>query len=311
MRVTFHARTDRGRRRQTNEDAFATSDEDGFCVLCDGMGGHASGEVAARTAVEVLAARARVAIPRAGGPRPPREVERVRALLPGLVEEWLREANAAVFARGSGAPEGGPKAGRRMGTTLALLCVVEDFAVAAHIGDSRIYLLRDGGIEPLTRDHTVLASALPAPPPPDASGRRKRKYVTRALGTRPEVQADLVTIDVKPGDRFVVCSDGLTDFVRDHEIRGAVEVAGAHLDAAARILIDLANARGGRDNITVIVGAIAPETALAGAAGGGSSVAAPLAEAPPGATGSRAAPPEEADPAPPPPLEPPPPWDTE
>jgi protein phosphatase len=312
MRVRFYSRTDPGRRRKINEDAFACSDDDGFCILCDGMGGHTSGEVASRLAVQILAARARLTIPRVEAPRPEREASRVRALLPALVAEWIRDANAAIFERG--ATERDPTgAGRRMGTTIALLCIVENFAVAAHIGDSRIYRLRAGAIEPLTRDHSVLSADL-AP----SAERRKRKYITRALGTRPEVRADLMTLDVAPGDRFVVCTDGLTDLVRDDEIRLAVEEAGKRLDAVPALLVGLANERGGRDNVTVIVGELeglaaaaplvvaAPEVRLA--------VTRPAVEPIAAHPGSRGGPAldvsaAEADsPPPPPPLEPPPPW---
>jgi serine/threonine protein phosphatase PrpC len=260
MRLRFHARTDPGRRRPTNEDAFAVSDEGGFCVLCDGMGGHSSGEVAATLAVEILAERARRAIPPAHGPRPPREADRVRALLPDLVREWIRDANAAIFERGAAERSG---AARQMGTTIALLFVFEDFAVAAHIGDSRIYRLRGGAIERLTRDHSVLSADL-APSP----ARRKRKYMTRALGTRPEARPDLVTFRVAAGDRFVVCSDGLTDLVSDDEILTLVGDAG-ELASAPAALVNLANARGGKDNITVIVAAADAPAVLEGPGMGG------------------------------------------
>lgn len=295
MRVHFHARTDPGRRRKINEDAFAFSDDDGFCVLCDGMGGHSSGEVASRLAVQILAARARLTIPRAHGPRPEREAERMRALLPALVGEWIRAANTAIFERG--ATEGEQGGARRMGTTIALLCFVEDFAVAAHIGDSRIYRLRAGELELLTRDHSVLSAEL-AP----SNERRKRKYITRALGTRPEVQADLVTLAVASGDRFVVCTDGLTDLVRDDEIRTALEAAGEQLESVPALLVGLANERGGRDNVTVIVGRTERDA---------KAVPAPAPAPARRASGAAARPRVEPSPEnspPPPPLEPPPPW---
>jgi protein phosphatase len=145
-----------------------------------------------------------------------------------------------------------------MGTTIALLSVVEDFAVVAHIGDSRVYLLRGGDLRALTRDHSVLGKDLG--PAPVASGpgggpapRRKKKYITRALGTREAARPDVQTLEVVAGDRFLLCSDGLTDLVGDPEIQAVLDSAGDRLDSVPDVLVDLANARGGRDNVTVIV----------------------------------------------------------
>jgi protein phosphatase len=279
LRVTFHGRTDRGLRRPTNEDAFAFSDEDGFCVLCDGMGGHASGEVAAGLAVELLAARARKALGRGPGGRSRAEIGELRAELPRLVAGWLREANAAVYARGKSL--GPAPRGRPMGTTIALLCVVEDFAVTANIGDTRIYLVRGGRIERLTRDHTVLSADLPLP----RERRWKKKYVTRALGTRPAVESDVLAHDVFPGDRFLLCTDGLTDVAKDDEILAILETGARRPEAVLDALVELANARGGRDNVTVVLAELDAAPARVGVAGF-----------------------DDAPSPEPPPLEPPPPW---
>lgn len=269
LRIRFQGRTDPGRRRTTNEDAFTISDEASFCVLCDGMGGHASGEIASRMAVEHLGERLRAATARPGA-----------ADLARAVRDWLRTANDAIYARGTAEP--GVSFGRNMGTTLALLWLRGAHAVIAHIGDSRVYRFRDGGLEALTRDHSVTAPL--EGEDPKKSGRR-RKFVTRALGTRPEVTADVMTLEVRAGDRFLICSDGLTDLVRDREIKEELVERGAALDRVPRALIDLANQRGGRDNITVIVAEVeeAPVAAVVG---------------------------EDSTVEPPPPLEPPPPWES-
>jgi protein phosphatase len=254
VRVRFHGRSDPGRRRDTNEDAYAYSGDGGFCVLCDGMGGHSSGEVASRMAVDILAERLR-ALSSDGGAAGPAEragrLERKRAVLARYVEESLRLANQAIFERG--AREQGVAHGRSMGTTLALLCVAGDMGVVAHVGDSRVYRVRDGALELLTRDHSVTA------PEFGSTGRsgRKRKYVTRALGTRAEVAPEVRTIDVRAGDVFVACSDGLTDHVRDDEITEAVRASPpAEVKYLPSALINLANERGGRDNVTVVVGLV-------------------------------------------------------
>lgn len=278
MRIKFHARSDRGRKRPLNQDAFAVSDDLGFCILCDGMGGHRSGEVASRMAVEMLGEAVRRA--RAGGLG-------AESGLAGLVHDWLRAANEAIYRRGT--RERGAAAGKNMGTTLALLLLASDgLAVVAHVGDSRVYRLRDGRLERLTADHSVTGPVDGADPGPRG---RKRRYVTRALGTRPVVVPDVGTVDVRARDRFVVCSDGLTDLVRDEEIAAALLDRLGELHNAPRALINLANERGGRDNITVIVAAVEPDAAPE-EGGAAAAFAAP--------------PPLE----PPPPLDPPPPWES-
>jgi len=231
------------------------------------MGGHSSGEVASRMAVDILAARLRslAADPAGGGEPPPpdetheawlerqRRLERRRAILPRYVEESLRIANQAIFERG--AKEQGIQQGRSMGTTLALLCIAGESAVVAHVGDSRIYRVRDGAIELLTRDHSVTAPEFGS----TARSGRKRKYVTRALGTRAEVAPDLSTFEVRAGDVFVACSDGLTDHVKDEEIAEAVRLRPTELQHVPTALVNLANERGGRDNITVVLAEAQPD----------------------------------------------------
>jgi serine/threonine protein phosphatase PrpC len=275
-RIKFHGRTDPGRKRPINEDSFVASDDDAFCVLCDGMGGHSSGEVASRMAVEILASRIRGA----------RELIRgSKEVLPAVVQSWLHAANDAIYRRGTQEP--GVVAGRNMGTTLALLCFVDEVGVVAHVGDSRIYRLRDGVLDRLTLDHSVTGPYTGT----DPAGRgRKRKYVTRALGTRPEVDPDVGVVDVRTGDRYVVCSDGLTDLVDDDEIAAALHERERELHNAPRALINLANERGGRDTITVIVAEVVPApTPTDDHVPGEDSTAALIA---------------------PPPLDPPPPWES-
>jgi protein phosphatase len=209
--------------------------------------------------------------------RSPDELARVKAALPALLQEWLRAANNAIYERGAAEP--GVQAGRNMGTTLALLCIVDDLAVVAHVGDSRIYRIRGERIQALTRDHSVTAPEVGA----TAKSGRKRKYVTRALGTKPEVVPDLMTVDVLAGDIFVVCSDGLTDLVRDEEIAEIVRDRAGEVEKVPAALVNLANERGGRDNITVVVASVEVELF-------DSSEAIPFVA--------------------PPPLEPPPPWES-
>jgi PPM family protein phosphatase len=271
LRVIFHGASDRGRKRPINEDAFVVAEDAGFCILCDGMGGHSSGEVASHMAVDILARLLRQ-------PRPP------ATSAEDLLTLWLRSANAAIYERGSADPDA--QHGRNMGTTVALLWIVDGAALVVHVGDSRVYRYREGLIEPLTRDHSITAPDVN----PAARAGRKRKYVTRALGTKPDVMPEVFRTEIRLGDRFVLCSDGLTDLVRDEEIAEAVRDREGELQHVPRALINLANERGGRDNVTVVVGAV--ELAPV-----------PVVERPPLADSGVFS-------APPPPLEPPPPWES-
>jgi len=261
VRVRFHGRTDLGRKRATNQDAFVASDDYGYCVLCDGMGGHSSGEIASRMAVEILEEKLRNELPDFASERSTAADQPMKTSLSDLVERWLVAANSAIYERSSAEPSLRAH-GRRMGTTVALLLIVEDFALVAHVGDSRVYRLRGREIELLTRDHSVLTpegpSAVGIAAPMAAAGRRKRKYVTRALGTRRTVLPDILIADIRPGDHFLLCSDGLTDGVSDAEIAAAILERTDEPQNVPTALINLANERGGRDNITVVLASLEP-----------------------------------------------------
>jgi protein phosphatase len=208
------------------------------------MGGHERGEVASRLAVDLLGEYAARHVPRLR-PSSRRTFSQLRPLAERLVGEWTRHVNEAIYQRGGG-DEG--KARTRMGTTLALLLAVEDFSLVAHVGDSRVYRFRERAIELLTADHSIVA------PDRDSERRRQRKYVTRALGTKPTVEPEIRIETLQAGDVFLLCSDGLSDTVRGAEMRMIVERAGEDRSKALRSLIHLANRRGGPDNITVVLG---------------------------------------------------------
>ncbi len=245
-RLRIASRTDTGKRRKVNEDAVAVSERVGVCVVCDGMGGHASGEVASRmAATSVITALERALPPVAVA----NDDEAALAAAEAVLREAIAAANDAVYRRGRSDPAIEP--GRPMGTTLAVLVLRGRHVLLAHIGDSRIYRIRGATIAPLTEDHSVTTSEL------ERRQGRKRKYVTRALGTRAQVRAELRREAVREGDRFVLCSDGLTDCVRAEELLRAVERSGEE-QAAADTLVDLANARGGRDNISVVIASVQP-----------------------------------------------------
>lgn len=247
MRRTAHAQTDIGRRRAANEDAYGLDEELGLYVVADGMGGHAAGEIASREAVDAVLANARreAATFRAiaAGDRDPATIRRaLRAL-----EAAVQAATYLIFAIAENQPDQ-----KGMGTTVSALLLAGELGLTAQVGDSRVYLVRQNETTRLTEDHTLVAWQIKRGIISAAEAERSphRNVITRAVGSRDYVQVDTGVFDVAPGDRFLVCSDGLHGYLQDAEI--APILAAPPGDAAAH-LIRLANERGGRDNITAIV----------------------------------------------------------
>jgi PPM family protein phosphatase len=228
MRLVFATHTHTGRRRRHNEDAFVADPP--LFAIADGMGGARAGEVASNLAAEAL---------KNGGGSGDGE-ERVRAL--------IQAANRSVYERSS---EDADVAG--MGTTMTVALVEGGRVAFGHVGDSRAYVLRDGALEQLTDDHSLVAELVRAGKlsAAEAEHHPQRSVITRALGTDPDVDVDTFTVEAQPGDVFLLCSDGLTDMIGDTEIVEALQ-SGPSLDEAARELVRRANKAGGQDNITVI-----------------------------------------------------------
>jgi serine/threonine protein phosphatase PrpC len=227
-------RTDTGRRRVHNEDVFLCDPP--LYAVADGMGGAQAGEVASKLAVAALAEH-----PHGHGP-----------VGEDAVVTLVREANRRIFRRSVEDP-----AAAGMGTTVTVALVDEDAGTAAigHVGDSRAYRIRDGVLEQLTTDHSVVAELVRAGrlTEEEALEHPYRSAITRALGTEEEVDVDTFTVLLQPGDTYLLCSDGLTSMMRDEEILGLASAHGDDLDALADALIDAANAAGGDDNITVVL----------------------------------------------------------
>ena len=245
LRVAEHfERTDTGRQRRGNEDAFYARSP--LFAVADGMGGAQAGEVASHLAVEVL----EQGLPEGAG----------------SIEERLRarvsEANERIMAS---AQADDARAG--MGTTLTVAHVGEDDLTVAHVGDSRLYRLRDGVFERLTDDHSLVEELVRQGKltPEEADEHPQRSIITRALGAEEGVEADSRTWPGRDGDVYLICSDGLTSMIPEARV-AEVLTAAPSLAAAGRSLIDAANDAGGRDNITVVlfrleeVGATAPAT---------------------------------------------------
>jgi protein phosphatase len=232
LRVAEHfERTDTGRQRRANEDAFHARSP--LFAVADGMGGAQAGEVASHIAVEVL----QDGLPEGEGS--------IEQRLAGLVSD----ANARIheLSRTDEARAG-------MGTTMTAAYVGEDDLTVAHVGDSRIYLLRDGELERLSRDHSLVEELVREGKltPQEAEEHPQRSIITRALGPEPGVQVDTATHRVRDGDVVLICSDGLTSMISEDKVRDIL--AGApSLREAGLGLVDAANAAGGRDNITVVL----------------------------------------------------------
>jgi PPM family protein phosphatase len=245
LRIADHfASSDTGRARRVNEDSLL-ADPPVF-VVADGMGGAQAGEVASRLAIEAFEA----GLPDDGSPE-----ERLAAR--------AHEANAAIYEL---AHRDEDRAG--MGTTLTAALVGEGEVSLAHVGDSRAYLLRDGELRRLTRDHSLVQEFVDQGKLTEqqAAEHPQRSIITRALGPESSVHVDGRTYSARDGDVFLLCSDGLTSMIGEEEVRGILAGAAA-LHDAGEALIDAANAAGGRDNITVVLFRVAE--AADGRAGAG------------------------------------------
>jgi protein phosphatase len=232
LRVAEHfERTDTGRQRKGNEDAYFARSP--LFVVADGMGGAQAGEVASGTAVEVF---------QDGLPDGSEPVEsRLRSL--------VLEANARINALAQS-----DEALAGMGTTVTAAYVGEGELAIAHVGDSRLYRLRGGGLERMTDDHTLVEELVRQGKltPEEADHHPQRSIITRALGPEPGVEPDSFTWPGRDGDVYLICSDGLTGMVPEPQVADILTAADS-LPAAGRALVDAANAAGGRDNITVVL----------------------------------------------------------
>lgn len=258
--------TDVGRKRQHNEDAFLCSDALGLYAVADGMGGHLGGERASQMAVEILESR----IQEVFGPRSPSRGQ-VAGVATGAVqtepnaapvevgapdvsataaitlERAVEEADRAIYRA---ALEDPALAG--MGTTLTALLFRGRRVHLGHVGDSRAYLYRDGRVEQITEDHSWIQEQVRAGllSETEARGSRYRNIITRSVGFEPSVRADMQNLAVQPGDCYLICSDGLSNYLGLEEI-GQVLTSCFYRDAPS-MLIELANERGGEDNITCV-----------------------------------------------------------
>ena len=246
------ARTDVGRRRQINEDALFRDDDRGFYVVADGVGGHNKGEIASREAVEQL----RMWVSGAN-----RDIDRLVERIKGgddegvweirrLLESGVKSACYMVYGMAELDPE---KKG--MSTTLSALLIRANLAFAVHVGDSRVYRVRGSTVLQMTEDHTLINYKVKHGMMTRAEAEKAagKNVITRAVGHKDYVQVDTADLDIAPGDRFLLCSDGLHGYFTDND-REVAELCGeGDLEECADAAISLANQRGGKDNITALV----------------------------------------------------------
>lgn len=231
--------TDPGLVRDLNEDSVAADADLGYAILADGMGGYNAGEVASSMTVNLLGDGLKAAL-QADSPLDPS----------ALLATEITRVNAAVYEASRRQPQ---YAG--MGTTLVTALFHDNRVTVAHVGDSRLYRLRQERLEQITRDHSLLQEQIDSGllTPEEAKLSANKNLVTRALGIDPTVAAEVHQYEAEPGDIYLLCSDGLNDMVADEEIQLTLSLLGANLELAAQQLVQMANDNGGRDNISVIL----------------------------------------------------------
>jgi protein phosphatase len=236
--------THSGMVRSHNEDSIASDAALGLAVLADGMGGYNAGEVASGIAVALIVAEVKKVL--AG--RDPEDL--TGAQIEQLIAEVAGKANAAIYeaAQGNAQYSG-------MGTTLVVALWHDRRIAVGHIGDSRLYRLRGGVLEQVTRDHSVLQEQIDSGMITREQARhaQHKNLVTRAVGIDPQVEAEVHTYPAQLNDIYLLCSDGLPDMVADEDIQATLSSLGVNLPLAAQQLVQQANDHGGRDNVSVIL----------------------------------------------------------
>jgi len=249
VRYASAAQTDVGQRRRENEDSFCLAPELGLYVVADGMGGHAAGEVASRLAVRTI----REWMGKYQKGEATLEADEARAS--GSQEAaWLisgiRRANRAIFDLAAVRTEYSG-----MGTTIVAALTHGRFITLAYVGDSRIYRIRGTRIVQVSRDHSVVQQHVDQGilSAEEAHRAQYRHMITRALGLKEHVEVDLAQLPAAPGDVLLLCSDGLSDLVKDDEIQAVITPNATDLEKGCRTLIERANSKGGDDNVTALL----------------------------------------------------------
>ncbi len=227
--------TDTGKTRTSNEDAILCLPNLGVALLADGMGGHSAGEVASRTAIDTISA---ILKQTTRGVSPHERLETALQAAHAVIREKARQS---IRCRG-------------MGTTFVGIIIENGYLHHAHVGDSRLYLLRDGQLMAVTHDHSLLQEFIDQGfyTREEALEKVSRNILTRALGLEPHITIDYDYLKINKGDRFLLCSDGLYDMLSDYEL-GALLGRQHEVEGIALDMLELANARRSKDNVSVIV----------------------------------------------------------
>jgi len=249
MKIRYAAKTDVGMKRTHNEDYFSLIEDEQLFIVADGMGGHASGEVASKMAAETIGefyARTRADEEVTW----PYKMDRSLSYIENRLVCAIKLANLRIFETSCRDIRY-----KGMGTTIVSTLVAGDKAYIGHVGDSRVYRVRDGGIQQMTRDHSLLEDYKEAKP--DMTEEEERNFphknvITRALGMRETVQVDIRAHQIKSGDLFLLCSDGLSGMVHDEAIL-QITLGAKSLERAVAELVDAANRNGGTDNVTTLM----------------------------------------------------------
>jgi len=240
--------TDPGMVRSHNEDSIAADAANGLVVLADGMGGYNAGEVASGMATTVIITEMRQLLT---GVRP-HDVDKGSSeeVAARLVREQVLKANTSIYQAAQSQPQ---YAG--MGTTLVVCLFYDNRVLVGHLGDSRLYMLREGKFKQVTRDHSLLQEQIDSGiiTAEQAKKAAHKNLVTKALGIDPTVEPEIHEYGTAPGDVYLLCSDGLCDMVEDEDIGMTLQALGGNLKLAAQQLVQMANDNGGRDNVSVIL----------------------------------------------------------
>jgi protein phosphatase len=251
-KLRFVGQTDTGKVREHNEDTIAFDADIGLLVLADGMGGYNAGEVASGIAVKTIVNLVRESVEREDLRIPDQATGMSRASI--ILRDAIHRANKIIYQTARAQPQC-----EGMGTTVVSALMFDNKIAVAHVGDSRMYRLRNDKFEQVTMDHSLLQELVDRGfySPEEAQRAANKNYVTRALGVEPTVEVEIQEVPTQKGDFYVLCSDGLSDMVEDDDIHLTISTFGANLETVAKQLIQLANDNGGRDNVSVVMAHVA------------------------------------------------------